>query len=534
MINQNYLMSILKVAPTIPNDVKAWSSSEKSDSASFKDFLGTASAKVQSDKQTLEQDKAPVQKPDFKTFRDAEQNRNVEAVQQKSTNDISKVKNFKEAQDNQNQGEKDSENKPDKVLESLSGLLGMNPQDLNKLLEKLNIKPENLADPSKAAEAVDKLSTIMGLGDDQKKVLSELIELVNKQLNVGKAEINTDPNSLKAADTGSDASKVSPPQQNGQTVQASTDAGRNTAELNELLQKLNGQIQQLTTKFNNDPQKFLEEMTSKVKAFVQQDTKTDAKASVQTTQDSGKKAEPEVKPDNAQQNNAQDTDAQGTDAQNADKKSENLAIKNNDKADASKAVEPAKQESSLGNATAKVGTATDTTQINSLSQVQNQNQVQDVVKLVKETPISKSEIVNQVIEKAKVLTTGDKSEMVVDLKPDNLGKVSLKVVTERGMVMAKFVAESQQVKEVLESNMQLLKDALEKQGLSVQGFSVSVGQNSSQGFSENQRFQPEKSSITGSTQNTGGINTASAAGMEVLQQRNNPYEITTNSINLTA
>ncbi len=87
----------------------------------------------------------------------------------------------------------------------------------------------------------------------------------------------------------------------------------------------------------------------------------------------------------------------------------------------------------------------------------------------------KEEILKQVVDKASVVIDGDKSEMLMELKPDSLGKLSLKIVTERGMVMAKFVAENQQVKEIIESNMQILKDALSKQGVSVQGLSVSVG-----------------------------------------------------------
>jgi len=66
--------------------------------------------------------------------------------------------------------------------------------------------------------------------------------------------------------------------------------------------------------------------------------------------------------------------------------------------------------------------------------------------------------------------------MVITLKPETLGKLTLKVVTENGIVIAKFAAESQQVKEIIEANMQQLKDSLQNQGLSIQGFSVSVGQ----------------------------------------------------------
>ena len=104
-----------------------------------------------------------------------------------------------------------------------------------------------------------------------------------------------------------------------------------------------------------------------------------------------------------------------------------------------------------------------------------------VLSIQKESPVSRNEIINQVIEKAKITLTGEKSEMVVDLKPDSLGKIAMKIVTEHGIVSAKFVTENQQVKQILESNMQFLKDTLEKQGLTVQGFTVSVGHGKSGG-----------------------------------------------------
>jgi len=141
-------------------------------------------------------------------------------------------------------------------------------------------------------------------------------------------------------------------------------------------------------------------------------------------------------------------------------------------------------------------------------------------------------IVNQVVEKAQVLLTGDKSEMVIHLKPDHLGKLTLKIVTENGMVTARIVAENKQVKHVLESNMLLLKESLEKQGMVVQDFSVSVSQDSSQ-QQLRQNFHQERTVRTQS-------GTAAISGMESASVSHNPftginpYDIYQSSINLTA
>lgn len=106
--------------------------------------------------------------------------------------------------------------------------------------------------------------------------------------------------------------------------------------------------------------------------------------------------------------------------------------------------------------------------------------------LVKVNP---SDIMNQVIKKAEIIVQGSHQEMIMKLEPESLGKLNLKLVVENGLITAKFVAESQQVKEVLESNFNKLKDALQEKGITVQGFSVSVGQegtsfNSGQGFEQ--------------------------------------------------
>jgi len=85
------------------------------------------------------------------------------------------------------------------------------------------------------------------------------------------------------------------------------------------------------------------------------------------------------------------------------------------------------------------------------------------------------DVIKQVSEKVKVNLFEDKSEMIIKLKPDHLGKVTVEIAVENGNITAKFLAESEKVKEILESNMQDLKDHLANQGMAVQNLSVSVG-----------------------------------------------------------
>jgi len=102
------------------------------------------------------------------------------------------------------------------------------------------------------------------------------------------------------------------------------------------------------------------------------------------------------------------------------------------------------------------------------------------------------DILEQVAEQVDVTLVEDKSEMIIKLKPDHLGKVTMQISVENGNVTAKFLAESQRVKEILESNFQDLKDMLNKQGMAVQDLSVSVGNDR-----QNQEFESRRQGLFG-------------------------------------
>ncbi len=142
--------------------------------------------------------------------------------------------------------------------------------------------------------------------------------------------------------------------------------------------------------------------------------------------------------------------------------------------------------------------------------------------------IDVDEVINQVADRARIVITEDKTEMLMDLKPDNLGRLTLKLVTESGIVTARFVTENRQVRQILESNMQMLKDALEEQGIMVDGLSVSVGHESEGGYEQHEDMM--------SAGRRTGIKAAlagSKSGGERVKVQN-PYEVSESSIDLTA
>ena len=92
-------------------------------------------------------------------------------------------------------------------------------------------------------------------------------------------------------------------------------------------------------------------------------------------------------------------------------------------------------------------------------------------------------IVNQVVEKIKVTLSADTTSMEMQLNPENLGKVTVSVVSKNGEMTAAFTVESQLAKEALESQLVTLKDSLNEQGVKVEAIEVMVAE---QGLSQDQ------------------------------------------------
>ncbi|MGS0764262.1 flagellar hook-length control protein FliK [Syntrophomonas curvata] len=90
---------------------------------------------------------------------------------------------------------------------------------------------------------------------------------------------------------------------------------------------------------------------------------------------------------------------------------------------------------------------------------------------------SAREIMAQVVQKAELLFSHKLSELKIDLKPEFLGRLTIKVMVEEGVVTARFIAENQQVRHLLENNMPTLRQNLEAQGLRVDRAEVNVALN---------------------------------------------------------
>jgi flagellar hook-length control protein FliK len=106
--------------------------------------------------------------------------------------------------------------------------------------------------------------------------------------------------------------------------------------------------------------------------------------------------------------------------------------------------------------------------------------------------INRDDLFAQIVEKAKVLVNNGHSEMEISLKPEHLGKLQLKISVVDQVVTAKFMAESQQVKEVIETHLNQLRRNLQDTGVQVDQLMVSVGQNNNgSSFQQSSHFQDE-------------------------------------------
>lgn len=88
--------------------------------------------------------------------------------------------------------------------------------------------------------------------------------------------------------------------------------------------------------------------------------------------------------------------------------------------------------------------------------------------------VDTSDIVEQIVRKAELMVKQNSSQVKIELQPEFLGKLTIKVVMEEGAVTARFITDNHQVKQMLESNINLLKQSLEAQGMRVERAEVNV------------------------------------------------------------
>ncbi|MBI9085894.1 MAG: flagellar hook-length control protein FliK [Desulfobacterales bacterium] len=85
-----------------------------------------------------------------------------------------------------------------------------------------------------------------------------------------------------------------------------------------------------------------------------------------------------------------------------------------------------------------------------------------------------SNMVNQIVDRAVFLQRNGQSEVRMDLKPEHLGRIQMKISTENQRVTVRMLAETPMAREIIEANLGQLRADLASQGLEVDRFDVDM------------------------------------------------------------
>ena len=91
--------------------------------------------------------------------------------------------------------------------------------------------------------------------------------------------------------------------------------------------------------------------------------------------------------------------------------------------------------------------------------------------------IDKKQVFEQIVEKAKLVVDENRQEIRIRLKPDLLGELVLKMEMEDKGILAKVMVDNYRTKELIETNLFLLKEEMKENGLEIKTFEVFVGTN---------------------------------------------------------
>ncbi len=94
------------------------------------------------------------------------------------------------------------------------------------------------------------------------------------------------------------------------------------------------------------------------------------------------------------------------------------------------------------------------------------------------------DIANQIIERIRVSVTSDHSSMELQLNPEHLGKVQLSVQSRNGIMTAQFIVQNEVSREAIESQLHILRETLNSQGIKVEAIEVTVAAYASQDDSQ--------------------------------------------------
>ena len=112
---------------------------------------------------------------------------------------------------------------------------------------------------------------------------------------------------------------------------------------------------------------------------------------------------------------------------------------------------------------------------NNSSQIQQTTQTQ-APETAQQTAREDFNVPAQIVEQARMIRRAENTEMVINLKPEHLGSMTLKItVNQNGALNATFYSDNAQVRAIIENSLVQLKQELSDQGLKVENVEVYAG-----------------------------------------------------------
>lgn len=151
---------------------------------------------------------------------------------------------------------------------------------------------------------------------------------------------------------------------------------------------------------------------------------------------------------------------------------------------------------SIQNAQGDKTAQTDSFNIALDKQVQSPNAAQQPKEL------NKADIFSQINSKLNEMPqqTENNSKVTIILKPENLGRIHLEIVNTHEGIIAKLLTENQQVKELLDKNMEALKSQLGAQGVNVNNIKVENTQHAANNSMDFEREQFNQNGFSNNSQ----------------------------------
>lgn len=388
------------------------------------------------------------------------------------------------------------------VKEVLEEKLDVSEEELVQAMEELGITILDLADPTKVTQLVMELTgsqdaSELLLNPDFQTLMSEVTELLG-QLAEG---LNLTPEEMQQL----------------------------SEQLSELQQNMT--MEEVT----EQPQSENVSVNTKVQPETEMQDNVVLTEAKETEVQDGRKTEETVVSDTAKQ-------AEEADEQTMIKQTEDVTQEQS--GEEAKKDTSNQQKTELPETTAKSQTGTKSSPQEQVSfqtttQTINNGQTVEVVQTVTQSQIDVESILRQISQMTRISVTQAQSSIEMQLNPENLGKVYLQVVSKAGAITAQIAAQNEAVKEVIESQIAVLKENMNQQGMKVEAIEVTVASHEFERNLEENQDNPAKEQQEAEKPSRRSINLNQLDELEGLMSEEEALvakimQENGNSVNLTA